>query len=123
MDPKKLPSPDREKALWLEKAAVEPMQQEHTAIGDWENLRLFAKVSEAQYNSLREDILAGSGAPNYDYDKSTKVMYAAADAPTKAMMNVWTVINKNIPSDQQKDLKKLAEIAEKGKQASAPQAK
>jgi hypothetical protein len=68
LNPEKLPSPDREKAVWLLKAVGEPSGREFQAAQDWENLRRFAKVSMLRYSLLRDAIIAGAGAEDYDYD-------------------------------------------------------
>jgi hypothetical protein len=112
LDPKKLPSPDREKAMWLSKAVSEPLSREVAAESDWENLRLFAKVSELEYATLRDDIIAGSGSSDYDYDTGIKVAYKASNSATQHMINVWNVINKSVPSQQQQVLQQMANQAQ-----------
>jgi hypothetical protein len=118
MDAEKLPSPDREKAIWLDKAVGNRMPREFAATGDWQNLRLFAKVSELEYTTLRDDIITGSGAKDYDYDTGIKAAYKASNSATQHMINVWNVINKQVPSETQKMMRAMA-----GQQAQSQSAK
>jgi hypothetical protein len=67
LDPQKLPSPDREEAVWLMKAVGLPIQRELLALEDWQNLRWYEKASQLEYDSLRNDIINGGGSLKYDY--------------------------------------------------------
>jgi len=62
LDPSKLPSPDREKAIWLQKAVGEPITRGITAVDDWENLRRFARVSGVRYTIFKDSIIESAGA-------------------------------------------------------------
>lgn len=101
LDPQKLPSPDREEAVWLMKAVGVPMQRAGLAMEDWHNLRWYAKVSELEYKSLRNDILNGGGSTSYEYDTTIRSVAASADAATKRAIVAWNVIEKSIPSEEQ----------------------
>jgi len=72
LDPKLLPSPDREKATWLIKAVIEPTSRNRDAVNDLEYLRRFAMASSLEYSNFRDDIIAGAGADDYDYDTAIK---------------------------------------------------
>lgn len=119
LDPDKLPSPDREKAVWLDKAVGEPIYREVTAMKDWENLRLFARASQLEYDSLRNDILIGSGSPDYDYDTGIKAAYKSANPPMQRALDAWTVINKNVKSEKERSYEEFAEH-QKASQPSKP---
>jgi hypothetical protein len=110
LDPEKLPSPDREKAIWLLKAVGYPATREFQAAQDWENLRRFARVSMLRYSLLRDAIIAGAGAEDYDYDKTLKQAYDADDAVTKLTMDAWSIIDQNIPSEASKEAAQRAKI-------------
>jgi hypothetical protein len=99
LDPSKLPSPDREKAVWLQKAVRESIARDLTAINDWENLRRFVKVSSLRYTIFRDDTIASAGDKNYDYEANLKRAYDRADAPMQRTLDAWAVIDKNIPSE------------------------
>ena len=105
LDPSKIPSPDREKAVWLNAAAAKPLYLEMTAASDWENLRQFARVSDLEYTTFRDDILIGAGAKDYDYDTGIKKIYKSANSATKHVIDSWDVINKSIPDEATKSLK------------------
>jgi hypothetical protein len=81
LDPGKLPSPDREEAIWLLKAVGNPIQRGFQAAEDWANLLWYAKASRMEYQSLRNDIINGGGSSTYDYDMTIKSVYSKADPP------------------------------------------
>jgi len=110
LDPSKLPSPDREKAVRLQKAVREYVARDFTAINDWENLRRFAKVSALRYTLFRDDISASAGDKNYDYDANPKKAYAGADALTQRTLDAWAVTDKNIPSELAQMAKDAAKV-------------
>jgi len=110
LDPSKLPSPDREKAVELQKALRESIARDLTAINDWENLRRFAKVSSLRYTIFRDDIIASAGDKNYDYDASLKRAYSHADGPTQRTLDAWALIDKNIPSEVAQMAKDVAKV-------------
>jgi hypothetical protein len=116
LDPKKLPSPDREKAIWLVKAFFEPTQRSFEAVQDWRNLRRFASVSEVKYSTERDAIITGAGSKDYDYDTNFKKAYNQADQVMKQTMDAWFVIDENMPSDAAKENAELAKIS-KGSEA------
>jgi hypothetical protein len=107
LDPQKLPSPDKEKAIWLTKAVVEPFQRALAAANDFENLRLYARASELEYSTFRDDILASAGAKDYDYDTGIKKAYSAANSATKHAIEAWGVINKSVPTDLERMMKQF----------------
>lgn len=110
LDPSKLPSPDREKAIWLQKAVSEPLVSDMTAMADWGNLRRFAIASWRRYTILRDAIITSAGAEDYDYDAGLKKAYAEADAVTKRFFDSWALIDQNIPSEAAKDAEERAKI-------------
>jgi hypothetical protein len=110
LDPQTIPSPDREKAVWLIKAIAEPGGRSVQAVTDWENLRTFATISALEYSSFRSDIIAGAGAKDYDYDTQVKKAYAEADAATKRAIDAWNVINQQIPAEALKEAEERAKI-------------
>jgi hypothetical protein len=116
LDPSKLPSPDREKAIWLQKAVAEPAQRILQALRDWQNLRRFVTVSRLKYSMARDAIITGAGSKDYDYDKKFKKSYDEADPVMKQTMDAWTAIDQAMPSDAAKEEEDLAKIS-KGAQA------
>ncbi|HMH29068.1 MAG TPA: hypothetical protein VK580_10810 [Steroidobacteraceae bacterium] len=116
IDPSKLPSPDREKAIWLQKAVAEPTQRYFQALSDWQNLRRFATVSMLKYSTERDAIITGAGATDYDYDANFNKAYNEADPVTKQTMTAWNVIDQNIPSEAAKENAELVMIS-KGSEA------
>ncbi len=107
IDPKVLPSPDREKAIWLEKAVAEPMRLEFQAATDLGHLRAYARVSRAEYEALLQDVAIGLGDKKYSYETHAKAMYAAADTPNKHAVDAWIVIENNVPSEATKETQAL----------------
>jgi hypothetical protein len=116
VDPEKLPSPDREKAIWLQKAVADPALRYFQALQDWQNLRRFAKVSTLKYSTARDAIITGAGSKDYDYDANIRKAYEQSDAVTKQAMNAWYVIDENMPSEASKENAEMAKIS-KGAQA------
>ena len=111
LDPQKLPSPDREEAVWLMKAVGLPIQRELLALEDWQNLRWYEKASQLEYESLRNDIINGGGSLKYDYTTTINNVVSSADSATKHAIVTWNVIEKAVPSDQQVMLKQAAQMA------------
>jgi hypothetical protein len=111
IDPSKLPSPDREKAIWLQKAVAEPAQRYFRALSDWQNLRRFATVSMLKYSTVRDDLITGAGSADYDYDANFNKAYKEADPVMQQTMNAWEVIDQNIPSEAAKENKELVKIS------------
>jgi hypothetical protein len=111
LDPKKLPSPDREKAIWLVKAFAEPTQRSFEAVQDWQNLRRFASVSALKYSTERDAIIAGAGSKDYDYDTNFKKSYSQADQLMKQTMDAWFVIDDTVPSAAAKENAELVKIS------------
>jgi hypothetical protein len=111
LDPKKLPSPDREKAIWLLKAFAEPTQRSFEAVQDWQNLRRFASVSAIKYSTERDAIITGAGSKDYDYDTNFKKAYKQADQVMKQTMDAWFVIDETVPSNAAKENAELAKIS------------
>jgi hypothetical protein len=104
-DPEKLPSPDREKAIWLQKALTEPFAAAFQASRDWSNLRRFAAVSAVFYSAHREEILSAAGASNFKYGAKLQALYESSDPAMKHAMDAWLNIDNNIPSDFHQRLK------------------
>jgi ABC-type amino acid transport substrate-binding protein len=121
LNPETLPSPDREKAIWLTKAVVEPSGREAVAVTDYENLRRFARVSALRYQEQRDAIISGAGSEKYDYGSGLRKLYSDADDLTKHTLNVWLLIDEKVPStaaieDQQKlEILRKASGVEKSK--------
>lgn len=114
LDPKLLPSPDREKAEWLIKALIEPTARNRDAVQDYEYLRRFATASSLEYADFSDDIIVGAGAEDYDYDTAIKKVYATAQFPMQRAIDAWGVINQNIPAQAMKEAEELAKIAHPG---------
>ena len=112
LDPDKIPSPDKEKAVWLLKAVAEPASRLYNASVDWENVRRFARISQLAYTSLRADIITGAGASDFDYNGSLGKVYASGDDATKNTINAWYVIERSVPPPILKRQKEIAQIAE-----------
>jgi hypothetical protein len=108
LDPSKLPSPDKEQAVWLLKAVAEPIQRGVAAVHDWLNLLWYAKASQLEYQSLRNDIINGGGPTNYDYDTTINKVAASADPVMKHAVTAWNVIEQAVPSDHQALMEKAA---------------
>lgn len=111
LDPEKLPSPDREEAVWLMKAVGVPIQREMLAFEDWQNLRWYEKASQLEYESLRDDIINGGGSLKYDYTTTITNVASSANDATKHAIVAWNVIEKAVPSQEQVMLKQLAQFA------------
>jgi hypothetical protein len=111
LDPKKLPSPDSEKAIWLRKAFAEPTQRSFEAVQDWQNLRRFASVSALKYSTERDAIITGARSKDYDYDTNFKKAYNQADQVMKQTMDAWFVIDESVPSAAAKENAELAKIS------------
>ncbi|HUX73688.1 MAG TPA: hypothetical protein VMV25_07335 [Steroidobacteraceae bacterium] len=110
LDPQKLPSPDKEKAIWLQKAIGLPAEREVLAARDWEGLRWYLKASNVEYKSLRNDIINGAGSKNYNYGTTINGVYASADPTTRDSILAWRVIEKNVPSEQEQLMDQFQEM-------------
>lgn len=115
LDPKMLPSPDREKAIWLLKAFGAPTQRSFEAVQDWQNLRRFASVSALKYSTERDAIITGAGSKDYDYDTNFKKAYSLADQVMKQTMDAWFVIDESVPSAAAKENAELVKISKGAK--------
>jgi hypothetical protein len=80
------------------------------AVGDWEDLRRFARVSGLRYTILRDEIIASAGAKDYDCDAGLKKAYAEADEATKRTFDSWAIIDKNSPAEAAKQAEERAKI-------------
>ena len=117
LDPQKLPSPDKEKAIWLQKAIGLPAEREVIAARDWEGLRWYLKASNLAYQSLRNDIINGAGSKNYNYDTTINGVYASADPTTKESIFAWRVIEKNVPNEQEQLMDQFHEMQKREAQS------
>jgi hypothetical protein len=109
-NPEKLPSPDREKAMWLQKALTEPYAASFHAFRDWSNLRWFAAASAVFYSAHREEILSAAGDSNFNYGAKLQELYDSSDSGMKHAMDAWLKIDNNIPSDFQQTLLKTPPV-------------
>ncbi len=112
LDPNKLPSPDKEKAIWLIKAVGNPIQRGVLAAEDWANLLWYAKASRLEYQALRNDIIDGGGSLKYDYSTTINRTFDSASPALKHAIFAWNVIEKAVPSKEQVLMKKMAAYSE-----------
>ncbi|MDE2295250.1 MAG: hypothetical protein KGL36_07290 [Gammaproteobacteria bacterium] len=113
LEPKKLPSPDREEAAWLNKALIAPLRRDSFDVSAWEDLRRFSHVSRLEYKALRNDIINGNDSSK---DSTINKIYASADAETKQTIKVWNAIDSTIPSDQVRLLEMSKKLMNQAKQ-------
>jgi hypothetical protein len=112
-DPEKLPSPDREKSIWLQKALTEPYAAAFHAFRDWSNLRWFAAASGVFYSAHREEILSAAGDSNFNYGAKLQELYESSEPGMKHAMDAWLKIDNTIPSDFQRALEKAPPVKQK----------
>jgi hypothetical protein len=98
LDPKQLPSPDKQEASWLKRALLLPLKRDFFAVGAWYKLRLYARVDRLEYDLLRHAILIGGGPKTYS--EMAKKAFVSASPRIKSTIKVWNAIDEMFePSD------------------------